>query len=113
MTNAFARVSIVVSVVSISLVLVACGSDTSSASSGSGGGGDACNSLCTGAAFTSGKALTFPGVVECECEGAGNGTGIPKSACESYCGTNHKTAPEKSFVSMKTVPNDKCVCDNT
>lgn len=111
MTKARLFSSIALSLLCVSSVLLACGSDDAASSSG-GATGDACNTLCTGAKFTGGKATDFGGgVIECVCTGTG-GT-VAKADCETYCGTNYKVAPAKSFVSKQVVDNDKCVCDGT
>lgn len=74
-----------------------------------GGGGDKCATLCTGAGFSGGAATDFGGgVVECVCEGSGQG--IAKAACEAYCAP---LPPEKAYLSENKAPNDKCVCDGT
>ena len=103
-------------VVAVLLALVACSSDSASSSSSSSSGssgasGDACNTLCTGAKFASGKATDFGGgVIECQCEGTG--TGVQKTNCETYCAP-YKVPAAKALLSSEKTPNDKCVCDGT
>jgi len=94
------------------VLLAACSNNGNSSADGGSGGGGACTSLCTGAKFTSGTEQKFDNgkVVECMCAGAG--TGIAKTACESYCAAFSVSAA-KSFLSTETSKDDKCVCDGT
>lgn len=94
------------SVALVAMVVLGCGDDDSSSSSSSGGGG-ACNSLCTDAKFTGGTESKFQqNVTECQC--AGTGGNVAKTACEAYCAPLG-IAAAKSFLSG----TDKCVCDGT
>lgn len=88
------------------------GGDDGGKSDGGGGGGDAttCAGLCATGGFTLDEEQDFDTVVECLCEGAGDGDGIAQADCNTYCAT-FGVEPAMSYLSMTTVDNDKCVCD--
>lgn len=123
------------------LVLTACGDDTSGSGGGGGSGGedaasstspsssdsstststdassstgsaaDGCGDLCTGAGYDGGEETDFGGgLVECVC--AGDGDGLAKADCETYCAT-FDVAAEDALLSQQNEPDDKCVCDGT
>ncbi|QQR91338.1 MAG: hypothetical protein IPJ88_06330 [Myxococcales bacterium] len=91
------------------LTLLACSNSNSESDNPDSASG--CSGLCTTAGFDSGDEMDFGGgLVECYCSGAG--TGIAKTACETYCATFDVSA-EHALLSTDTVPDDKCVCDGT
>lgn len=74
---------------------------------GGGTGGGKCSQLCASGGFSGGKQTDFGGgLVECQC--AGTGSGIQKTACETYCSA-FNVSPANSLLSG----TDKCACDGT
>jgi hypothetical protein len=112
--------------VCLSLVLAACGDDASTTgSTGTGGasstnatgqGGAAaptskCGALCVDSGFNDGVEQDFGnGLVECLCSGSSGA--VTKAACEAYCDSFGVT-PEKSYLGMDAIADDKCACDGT
>jgi hypothetical protein len=110
--------------------VLGCGDSGTGGAGGAGSGGEAaggaaaggeapaggsapaegCAGLCTQAGFDDGEEMDFGEVIECLCSGTGGE--IMQIDCETYC-ADFGIAPEDSFLSMTTVPNDKCVCDGT
>jgi len=85
--------------------------DSGEAPTGGGSTGAGCEALCTGAGFASGDEMNFGGeVIECVC--GGSGAGIAQTACASYC-SSFDVAADRSYLSMQSIANDKCVCDGT
>lgn len=89
------------------------GNTGASGDSPTGGGstGEGCEALCKGAGFASGDEMDFGGgVIECVC--GGSGSGIAQTDCSAYC-ADFDVAADRSYLSMQSIANDKCVCDGT
>jgi hypothetical protein len=116
-----------VSLVSLVLMTAGCGEDTGASSAsgsggaggsgsttsqgGAGGAGSGCAGLCTNSGFDGGVEEDFGnGLVECLCEGGAGA--VAKADCEAYC-DGFGVSPEKSYLGMDVVADDKCACDGT
>lgn len=91
-----------------SLTLAACGDKDSDDSGPTGAAG--CAGLCTDASYSGGTEEDYGDVIECVCEGSGDG--LSQEACAAYC-SDFGISAENSLLSTHLEPDDKCVCDGT